>query len=342
VSVATKKHAKVGYVFQAICVLLNVFAIVFVTRYRLFEFRIQEIEPQMNIVTPASYASFGGFSNVIKLGLYVNEFEKFDVVSGDFVFTGVIWFMFDPGTISFDTLENFNIEKGRIIERSPPDTQIIDEKVLVRYNVRVQFTSPLNYLDFPFDDHRLYIVIAHKFFSPAEVLFDSSEREFVVNADVTTLGWSRINREAKAGYVDVHVDEYDDRKTRSYPIGMFAIDYERFGSRFMLSILLPLFLLFYLSLFSFSLGIDDGVKLAMGSITVIVGYRFVIERLSPTVGYFMISDYIFSFILLLSCLVFFANIIDFLVVLTLNQKRFLVVFFHLIIDLLGGYVLFMV
>jgi len=308
---------------------------------RLAEFRVREKQPDIIRITPNKLSEFGNFLNKVRVGLYIDKFQVFDVVNNLFVFTGILWFQFHSGAISLDTLEKFNFEWATIRDRSKPRVQLVDEKTLVRYNVRVEFMSMLDYTYFPFDDHRLYLVLANKFVSPREVIFESFQRSFIVKPEANIFGWDQINSSVKTGYVKAEIDPHDERKTLFYPIAVFSIDYARYGIRFLLSILLPLLLIFYLVMFSFSLDKKPGIGLAIGGVTAILGYRFVIERLSPIVGYFMIADYIFFLLLIVSCLIFFINVFDhYLVPLTLNKKKYIVVMLHACVIGLCAYFFF--
>ncbi len=314
----------------------------FMINKRLNEFRVREKQPVIIRISPKELAEFGGFLNAIRVGLYIDKFQAFDVVNNLFIFTGIIWFQFNPGTISLDTLEKFNFEWATIRDRSKPSVQLIDDKTLVKYNIRVEFMSMLDYTYFPFDDHRLYLVLTNKSVSPREVIFESFQRAFIVKPEAATFGWNQVNHSVKTGYAEAKIDPHDERKTLLYPIAIFSIDYARYGTRYLLGILLPLLLIFYLVMFSFSLGKRTGIGLATGGITAMLGYRFVIEGLSPSVGYFMISDYIFFFLLIVSCLIFFINSFDhYLIPLTLNTKRSIVVIVHLFVISLCGYFFFM-
>ena len=296
---------------QVLLILIST-SVIWLSLYnRLNLFITDDPEPPVINVTPETYKHFGGFPDTIKVGLYINQFRKFNMVENNFDFNGIIWFEFNPDIISLDTLEKFEFEKGKIKHKSDPDTQLISGRLLVRYNIRVSFNSPLNYADFPLDNHRLNLIIANHFVSPSAVLFSSSAREFVVKARTESFGWERINRNVTTGFQKAEIDPHDDRKTIFYPVAIFSLDYSRYGIRYVLSIILPLLLIFYLSLFSFSWGEDlSGLNLTIGSITATLGYRFVIENLSPKTGYFMLSDYIFFLFLTANAFTFFINLID--------------------------------
>ncbi|MBA3752528.1 hypothetical protein H0X06_07155, partial [Candidatus Dependentiae bacterium] len=83
------------------------------------------------------------------------------------------------------------------------------------------------------------------------------------------------------------------------------------GIRRLVTILFPLMLIFYISIFTFSINpitnLRSIISLSSASITGLLAFRFVIENLSPKVGYFMISDYLFFLLLGTTCIVFLVN-----------------------------------
>lgn len=334
--------SKVSISFQVTWMILSLLFLGFVINQRLNLFETEEAGARVEHITPITYQKFGGFAQFVTVGIYVNRFHTFDMINNDFVFSGFVWFKFTPGTISIDTLDKFSFIQGEILERSEPETQMIDDQLLATYPVKVHFSSQLNYKDFPLDDHRLRVTLTNLFFSPEEIMFLSSERELVILPKVNNFGWNLVNQVVDTGYVSSAIDPYDQRSNQYHPAAIFAIDYERYGTRFMLTIFLPLLLMFYLSLFSFSLNPYEGMRTAAAGIAAILGYRFVIDRFSPNVGYFMISDYIFFLILSFTWIILIFTILDtYRMHFTAKMKQLLVVIIHILVNTLGTYCLFM-
>jgi hypothetical protein len=121
-------------------------------------------------------------------------------------------------------------------------------------------------------------------------------------------GWMIIDKNATTGYEEARFEDNSDHgQQKSYPITVFSFDVERYGLRHLLTILLPLLLSFYIGLFSLSTS-SGGIRIGIISITAIVSYRFVIDRVSPSVGYFMISDYLFFLFLIAALVPFIGSI----------------------------------
>lgn len=319
----------VSPLFQLLLIGISILCLSYIYYKKQTIFQASDERPDLIIISPKTYQTFGAFPGIIQTGLYIYEFQKFNITQNEFVFNGTIWFLFNPGVISLTTLQKFSFDKGTILYMSLPNTQLLNGKLLVRYNIRVEFNSPIDYRLFPLDNHTLYLVLNHQFVSPGEILFDSSTTDFLPALNVATFGWQQINKTATPGYAQAVLDPYDNKKTFYYPITVFSIDYVRSGIRYALSIILPLLLIFYLTIFSVSLNPSSQIALTTGGITAVLAYRFVIESISPMVGYFMLSDYIFFLILVALCLVFLLSIIDmFAVHIPLRYKKISIGIIH--------------
>ena len=229
--------------FQLILAALSMIFLIGLLIYQSSRFIAREVSPKINPVTPAQFQKFGGFSSQVTVGLFINQFISFDMVTNEFTFDGTLWFKFNPGIISTDILGKFSFEKGTILEKSAPTMKLIDNMLLVQYNIRVKFSSELNYTDFPIDSHKIYLVLVNKFISPSEVLFKSSRREFSVKAKARTYGWNLLDESVESGYIETVLDPFDTRETIQYPGVIFELDYGRSSIRYSLSIffLSPLF-----------------------------------------------------------------------------------------------------
>lgn len=333
---------KVSPFFQLILIIISMFSITLIFYMRYHVFHSHDEAPVFSTISPETYKQFGEFPDNIRVGLYINDFQTFDITKNEFIFSGVIWFEYYPGIISLDTLTKFSFDKATILYMSLPDTLMVTgEKLLTRYNIRIQFNSALDYRDFPLDNHTLHLVFNHQHISPNEFLFSCGTREFIIKADTSVYGWKQINQQVTPGYTKAVIDPYDPNKTFYYPLVSFAVDYERSGIRYMLSIVLPLLLIFYLVIFSVSLDPAAQIGVTTGGITATLAYRFVIENLSPQVGYFMLSDYIFFLVLCAICFVFLLNLIDtYGFHISLFSKRIMLILIHAMVIGANAYLLF--
>jgi hypothetical protein len=331
-----RQRIRIPPFYQIILIVISALVTSYFLYHRLVSYYPHDPKPVINALTPEKIAEFGGYQGAVNVGLYINKFEKADFTRNEFIFTGIIWFEFNPDVISLATLEKFSFENGEILDRSKPETRVMLNKLMVRYNIKVRFGSVLDYRDFPLDDHRLYLILVHQFVSPGEIMFQSNRRDFIVNAQIS--GWEQVDHAVEPGFGTLLLDTYDAKKKVDYPLVLFSIDYSRFSVRYILSILLPLMMVFYLILFSFSVDPNPSITLSAGGVTGILAYRFVIENMSPQAANFMISDYLFLLFLAGSCFVFFLNIIDIVAIrIPLIVKEVVVCLMYIIVTICSIY-----
>jgi len=265
------------------------------------KFHTTEISPQLFPITPQKVREWGGEPTRVTVGLDVRNFPEFDFVKNQFELDGILWFEFDPALISLDTVSKFTFDKANLEKKSTPFTKIVNDRFFARYDVKLKFNMTLNYRFFPFDDHRMFITLINRTVSPSEVMFKSEETDFLFSDEINISGWEIDNKSVKTGYAVDIMETYDPEKTVLYPKTVFSIDFRRVGVRYILLIVLPFFILFFMGLFSFAFDPEKNSYLityiAIGGITSLLTYRFVLEAMTPKVGYFVLSDYVYSVLL---------------------------------------------
>lgn len=306
-----KPRVLISPLFQVTFIILTTIIISWSFYYRLAFFKAHDKLPQYQVITPAKFREFGAFANEINVGLYIDEYENFNLLDNDFTFTGKIWFSFDPGSISIDTLEKFSFAFGQVLSRSPVQTTLLNNKLIARYSIRVHHTSTLALENFPLDNHRIFIQLQNQYISPNEVIFSANLYNFIARTNSEIFGWIQRDLNVKSGYIEDKFDPFDEKRTTLYPTVLFILEFSRASIQQIITIFLPLLLIFYVILFAFSIKENStSISLAAGSVTGILAYKFVIANLSPKVGYFMLSDYIFFLFLGTSILIFLVNISD--------------------------------
>ncbi len=293
--------------YQLLALIITSSIVLFLGGRAINRFRPNEKYPEVQSVTPERLKEWGGDPVLVQVGLYITNWHQFSLVDNLFVFDGVVWFQFDPALISLDTIEKFSFEKGELIKKSEPSTKLIDGKLLAEYKIRLRFTTLLNHQSFPLDDHRIYISLVNTVVTPSEMIFRSYKSDFGVSKKIFIPAWHHIDRAVLSGYEEEDVDKFDERKNIRYPIVVFMMDFTRSGIRLILLIFLPVFLIFFISLFWFSFEPEyksSIMYLATGAVTSLIAYRFVIQNMSPKVGYFLLSDHIFTFFLALAFISF--------------------------------------
>ncbi len=310
-----------------VIILTIVFATVAIFSYiSIISFRPFERPAPLKSLTPQKIAEWGVMPPRVSIGLDILDFPVIDFVNNQFVFDGIIWFEFDPALLALDTVGKFSFEKGEILQKSEPNTQLVDSKLFARYDIRVRFTSDLEYDMFPFDDHTIFITVVNRTISPVEMVFRSYSSFFKLSSSIAITGWDIKTTAVRTGYSESHLDTYDTSKVISHPKAVFSIGFRRGAIRNSLIILLPMLLIFFLALFSLSFDPEKQMTIIMSlatlGVTSLLAYRFVIENMTPRVGYFVFSDQIFILILAATLIIFMFDIGE---VSTGRLTRFLVI-----------------
>jgi hypothetical protein len=263
-------------------------------------------------LTPAKLSESGNAPAVVRTGLLISNFREFDLVANNFTFEGVVWFEFDPSLVSLDTISNFNFEKAEIKFVSAPKTHLVGKKLLVRYDIVVKFSTELDYAFFPLDDHMLALVLVNKNASPHELIFESDNRELTLDVKTESYGWFNYYHQVLTGYTEQKLDSLDKSSTVDHPAIQFSIFYARTGLKYALILLMPMlvFIIVMLTAFSYDPKKNfSSIMVANGaSLSGLIGFRFVIENMSPKVGYFMISDLMFLIFLAIGAGLFLTGI----------------------------------
>jgi hypothetical protein len=295
--------------FWFICIVIAVFVL---SIFRFQSFTTLDDSYGLKTLSTTFLRGLGGTSGTVQAGLVINKFHEFNVVNNKFAFEGILWFKFDPSIVSMKTIEGISFENGSIVERSSAHAQIINDDLFVRYNIRASFQARMNYGGFPADDHKLYLVLIHKEVSPSTFIFDAARQDFLIVDNMVRQGWKEHDRTVEAGYIESHIESSSIDVVISNPAVAFGIDYRRDSMRDLMTILLPMLVMLAMSMCSFSMDPQrfwsSRVTLAMQTVVGLVAFRFVMESISPRVGYFMVSDYLFFLFLCIYIVIFLANL----------------------------------
>ena len=250
---------------------------------------------------------FGRFQARVSTGIHVENFSFFDMIGNRFIVDLIVWFEFNNDEVMLDTISKFSFENGKIIKKSPPDIKLSNGKTFAKYRVRVELNANLNYHNFPMENHRFPIAIANGFFTPQEIIFVVSNTAFVIDPHIFIANWKVGRLITDYGYYESALDQVDSTKKVLEPVAIFTIEFIKRGIRKAFIIFIPIFIAFFLALFSFLMllnNVGGRARLAVYSISALLGYRFVIETVMPKVGYFTTTDHVYNILLSLAFVVF--------------------------------------
>jgi hypothetical protein len=279
----------------------------------LSQFRVTDPLPQVIPFVPKKQPIGAETALSITVGMFIQDFSVFSIVTNSFTADVILWFEFDPSLITLEAIEKFSFDRATIVKMSQADMKLKGKRLFVQYSVRLQFSSPLDHILFPFNDHRLFITLKNEYVSPNELIFEAHRSSFIIDPKAHTSDWIVIDRTTQTGYFHQRLDEFDASKSVEYPAVVFEIDLAKRGFRKVFIIMLPLLLLYILSTFTFLMDVVSLSKsilsLSSGTLTAIIAYRFVIEKIVPDVGYFTLTDHVYNAFLFVIFLIFIVNII---------------------------------
>ena len=281
--------------------------------YNLHMFDAREFMPRILQLSSEEKGRFASTAANVETGIYFYEFSEFDMIRGKFTVDLTLWFRYTPSEISLEQLEKFYFEKAEVKSRSPARTRKKGDKVITEYDMRISFAFPLSFKFFPLDDHRLDFTLINYDLSPAQINVITSNKNIITSPEIHFEGWTVFKKQAQTGYIEHAVDIAQSNEEKvMHPRIVFSIDFERAGVRQIASIFVPLIIIFFVTLFSFSIDPADSdfynvIAMSSTSIFALIAYRFVIETISPPTGYFTLSDYMFIFFLLATSVILFIN-----------------------------------
>ena len=328
----------VGPWFHIVCIAITSLSIAALIFINLHYFDAQEQMPRVDVVYNQDMVSS---IPTIKTGIFMRDISDFDVLKGKFNFNLVIWFSFDPTKISQDLVDQFTFEKAKEDFRSAPVIRLDTEhERIVEYTLRLSVSMPLNYRHFPVDDHSLNLVLGNYVISPETAMFVTDPRWIIVNPEIHVEGWRFMNTDARAGHMVHSINPYNEKQIFDHARVVFSLNFERSGVRHLFSIILPMLIIFFVTLFSFSINTRNSdyynvVALSVGSVMALIAYRFVIETISPNTAYFTISDYMFMFFLCATFTVLFINALESSI--SASKKKIVTVVLHVLTILVCAY-----
>lgn len=332
------KPDNVSPLFQVILYILSFCAFGFFIYRAHNVFKVYDPEP--GFVGPSKTQLDGVKKKPIGLGLYIRDFVSFDMIKNEIVFDGIVSASFSHDT-NIASIGKFSFDKGSIVSQSEPYSTTVGKTTYAFWDVRVSLTADFNYKGYPLDNHRLYIVLTNYALEPFVSEFQVSTTDFSVAPHVTLSDWDIVSKEIATGYMCEPLKVGPENTNVCFPRAVFMLDCQRHDLNHLFSILLPLLLIFFVTLLSFSFNTQEYLEahlvIAIGAITALLAYRFVIQAMAPDVGYFMLSDYLF---LLFLMAVFIASFINTTMrQLSLRVKQIIIVALHLFV-IIGSIMIF--
>lgn len=310
---------KIGDVLGALWLRVVFFLVMFayiigLFYYVLASFRSNDPYPEVKTISAAMRREFRDFSSQVRAGLFINSFPEFDFIKNNFVVDAMVWFDYNKNELMLSTIDKFSFENAEIKYKSPAKIRRYGDRVLAKYQVKFNAKTEIDFHRFPLEDHSLSLVLINDSVSAEEMYFndDAQAISFEINKEAFIPNWEVTSMEAVPGYEQVQFDQYQRDRVVYVPKVVFSIDLHRSGLNKIFIILVPIFAAMFLSFFVFFMSFNSyqgKYVLSLTAVTALLGYRFVIHQMSPSVGYMTITDQLFVFFIVLTFFIFAFQVI---------------------------------
>jgi len=275
-------------------------------------FRPADNEVDIKLIDMEMRKQIREFASVAKTGLYIKNFELFDITADHFIAGLVVWFEFLTDQVMPETIKNFSFLNGKILDQSVGSVNIHGQIMRITYDVRVEFKSQLNYYRYPFDDHRISLVLTNTNISPSELYFTVDNSTFTVASDLYTNNWEILELDTAWGYRNLMLDSRTPDSPAQRPVVAYSINFAKSSMRHVVIIFVPLFISLLFGFLTFIMGIEntfDRQRMSLAALTALLSYRFIIDRMMPMVGYLTTTDQLYILYLLLLMIIFLLQMI---------------------------------
>lgn len=296
-----------AFYFKLFVVFAYLVYVVVLFGMRLRKFDCNDPVPNIKNISIEQSKAFREFAATMKTGLFIKNFPTFHINKNNFTVDATMWFEFYGSQLSLDVIEKFTFLNARIISKSAPDIKINKDKLLVTYQIVFDVKGNLNYKNFPLASHMLSIVMVNYSIMTNEMVFDDFDQanSFVLSPEISGAEWGVHSTNTLPGMIVASLDDHVKDKNVEYPAIGFTTTFIRKSFKDLLVLFMPIFAAALFAWLSLLMNVSNEIgrfSLAITAITAILGYRFVIEQVSPQVGYFTLLD---SFYLVFLALCFF-------------------------------------
>lgn len=293
--------------FKAVGLVLSSCAVVSFFIMALFIFRPADHQPDLQLIDMSMRKEVRDFASIVKTGMYIKNFEVFDITNDRFLIGAVVWFELPTDEIMIDVVQDFSFINAKILEKTPGDIRINGHTMFIKYDLRIEFKSDLNYYRYPFDDHRISLVMTNNGVSPNEMYFTVENSCFGVSPDVYTGNWQILDLDSAWGYLRLSLDARNDSKRILRPAVAYSINFEKSSIRNIIIIFVPMFIALLFGMLTFLMGLSNSasrMRMSVSGLTALLSYRFIIDRMIPSVGYLTTTDLVYVLYLLLLLVIF--------------------------------------
>ena len=277
------------------------------------EIIIKDQEPPLQHFIPQLPQQNSWEIPIVDVKIIINDIPVRSIAQGETTINATISFQYDPEMVSSNTIDKFSFDHGTIEEKEPPRFSLSNKLITADYRIRAKFTNPLNFEQFPLDDHRMYLALTNNTISSNQIIYRTNPTNITINKNAQVQGWSITNTTAKSGIFKVG--------KLTHPAVLFSLDFQNQSVGNLFTIVIPLIILLFIALITLIPTEKNifSLNFSAGNIAALLAYRFIIQNTSPAVGYLTMADTLYSFVLITSILCLIFNLFG---IIALTKKLF--------------------
>jgi hypothetical protein len=242
----------------------------------------------------------------VQVGVYLISVGKLDISASSYYMDFHLIFHCDrpcqPGNFEIMNGRGYSVEKQE------------DEPAYKVFRVKGELTTNMNLRSFPFDRHRLQILVEDKLVPDTGLQYVPDPQRTALHGDMVLAGWHIDPGRARGTVASVAYPVF----SQSFSRYTFTVNLERPPLSAFLKGLLPALLIVLSGLLSMFMGPDKiAPRLTVATSALIASVLFHINQTSaiPPVGYMTFSDrfMMINYLVLLCCLgasILFMNLVD--------------------------------
>lgn len=265
-------------------------------------------------VNPFTQQELAGIKNTIETGLVVNNFYKFDMLENSFIMNGTLWFLCNNTEKNIKSVDLFSFENATILKKSEPYRDLFaDDKILIRYDIEVQFNGVFDFNYYPFDYHRINLILVNKELAIGDTIYVSYKENLILKPDAFTKDWHIYSLAVEYGTASIDVTLNRNNKKVPYERVVFSLEFQRKSLKQVFLLFLPLFLIFFIGLLSLTFDLLTQfpiiLSLCLGSTTALIFFLDLLRKTSPGTDTFTLIDMIYIFLLFIIIITFILQIV---------------------------------
>lgn len=299
-------HYSVLYValFITVVLILSMFY------FAILQKRILDPEVPMNSIAKERISQLADVQ--VETGIAVHDFSQFEMLKNHFAAQATVWFYFDPAKVDKGLVDQFVFERGLIKSKSAPREIKHGDKLMVLYDIELEFQGSLDYSHFPLDRHRLDLILVNPYANTQQLLYVTNKDAVQIDNDAATPGWSSIGTSSKYGVAQEQFALEENPLSIAYEKTVFSLFFEHTTLKEATIIFVPLLLMFLVGLLSLLVDMVSEssviIELAVGSTLALVFYSMYMRSFIPKTGIFTLVDAFYVLLTLFTSIIFLMQI----------------------------------